>query len=124
MRPDPTVLLIVDDQPADRELLSRVFRRGGYEVVTAGGAVEALHLLQTRSDVALVVTDLLMPGGNGWVLTLEIRRLHSGLPVLLTSGVTEVDKPRDYLRADGCFYKSDPPERMLEMVEQCLRTRS
>ena len=123
MCPKPIVLLVVDDQPADRELLSRVFRKGGYEVLTAGSGLEALALLRERRDIALVVTDLLMPEGNGWVLTTEIRRLHRQLPVVLTSGATGVESPRAYLHADGCFLKSDPPGKMLEIVAECLPDR-
>jgi CheY-like chemotaxis protein len=60
----PTVLL-VDDEAAVRKALRRVFERAGLEVREADSATAALDLLAAEPGIAAVVSDFIMPGGNG-----------------------------------------------------------
>ena len=61
----------------------------GYTVVSAGDANEALGVLGARSDIALLFTDVVLPGGtNGVDLAGQARELRPGLRVLYTSGYT------------------------------------
>jgi len=54
-------------------------------VVLAKTCGEALELFQ-RHDIAAVITDFSLPGGNGAVLASQLKRLSPGLPILLISG--------------------------------------
>jgi len=79
-------VLIVDDEPLNRDLLRRVLQRE-YEVVDAEDAIVALAALEERSaDVRLVVCDQLMPGRNGTELAAEVRERWPDLPFILLTG--------------------------------------
>lgn len=61
-------ILVVDDDPGFLEFASFHLETNGYEVVTAQSASEAKSILQARSDIGLVVTDLKMPFEDGFVV--------------------------------------------------------
>ncbi len=84
-------LLVVDDEPALRRLLVRVFEREGFRVLDAGSG-EAAEIVWTEcaGDVQVLVTDIVMPGGmDGLELAHRLRLLRPELPVLFTSGYCE-----------------------------------
>src|SRR6266511_5289218 len=64
--PDPATrrVLVVDDEEEVRTLTARMLAAGGYCVITAAGALQALQLAESAT-VRLVVTDLRMPGMSG-----------------------------------------------------------
>jgi len=83
-------ILLVEDDVALRELLSRALRQAGYGVIVPATPEEALRLV--RDGVAapdLLVTDVVMPGMNGPALARELLALHPHLRVLLMSGYTD-----------------------------------
>jgi CheY-like chemotaxis protein len=99
MPPDPpattvdsrgvSTVLVVEDEPHVRELVRAVLARGGYAVVAASDAEEALALY--RADPAridLVLSDVLMPGRSGAELATQLRTITPHVPVLLMSGYT------------------------------------
>ncbi len=82
------IVLVVDDEPAVREVLRRMLDRQGFEVETAGTLAEALGNAN-GSGLALLVTDMVLPDGNGLDLVAAMRERTPGLPALLVSGYTE-----------------------------------
>ncbi len=84
------LLLVVEDDPALRALVVQLLHRLGYRTVSAGDAASALRLLAAETDVALLLADMVLPGGkNGAELSREAKALKPGLPVLFMSGYTE-----------------------------------
>ncbi len=82
-------VLIVDDEPAVRELISRWVSALGLEARTAGNADEALERLNERhSDLAVI--DIMMPGKTGLWLAGELRRDHPQTAVVLATGYTQL----------------------------------
>ncbi len=79
-RPPNGVLLIVDDMPDIRDALARVARRLGYAVETASGGEAALALI-AKTPIDIVLSDISMPGMNGFALAERVR--DRGIPVLL-----------------------------------------
>ncbi len=80
-------ILLVEDDPALREVTRRMLLRGGYEVLVAEDAVGALNLLRENAGrISLVVSDIVMPGMSGAELAEKIERTRPGLPILLMSG--------------------------------------
>ncbi len=63
--PIPARLLVVDDMPANRELLERRLRRFGHEVAVAEGGRQALGML-AKQDFDLVLLDITMPEVDGY----------------------------------------------------------
>lgn len=84
----PTVLLI-DDEPTFREMVTRILDRQGYRVLQARSAREALDLggdPETRID--LVLCDVCLPGSSGPDLARRLQVSNPGVPVLFTSGLS------------------------------------
>lgn len=76
-------VLVVDDQPVERLMVGRMAERmAGVSPVYAGDGREALEILASR-PVAVVLTDLQMPGMSGLELVEAVRSRHPGIPVVL-----------------------------------------
>lgn len=69
-----------------RELIEKVLRQAGYKVLMADSATAALNVLENEEGIALVLTDLIMPGMTGEALALEIERRYPKVGVVLMSG--------------------------------------
>src|SRR5712671_359241 len=82
---DGKTLLVVDDEPAIRELVAKVLCQEGYNALQAGGAAEALRLAATAT-IHLLITDFSMPGADGLELTRRFRTVYPKAPVLMVSG--------------------------------------
>ncbi len=92
--PNHTILLI-DDDPTLRELLSDHLLRAGYRVLAAANGPEGLRLV-TEAQSDLVVLDLMMPGMDGWEVCSQVRALSSIPIILLTAKSEEIDKLRGF----------------------------
>ena len=79
-------VLVVEDEDAVREYSREALVSLGYNVLTAADADTALTILDTTPGIALLFSDLGLPGMNGQALTDEASRRHPGLKVLLTTG--------------------------------------
>lgn len=83
-------ILIVDDEPTLRMLISDALEEGGYNVLTAKDGANALRYLESDSAVDLLITDVGLPGGmNGRQLADEARKHRPELKVLFVTGFAE-----------------------------------
>lgn len=83
-------ILVVEDDELVREHLIAQLKSLGYRITSATNGPEALEKLKQSSDIDLLFTDIVMPGGmNGRELADEAHKLHPALKVLFTSGYTE-----------------------------------
>jgi CheY-like chemotaxis protein len=84
----PTVILVVEDEALVRMIASDILtEKGGYRVLEAAHAEEALTLLESRHDVRLVFTDVEMPGSlDGFALARIVDMRFPGIKVIVTSG--------------------------------------
>jgi DNA-binding NtrC family response regulator len=74
-------ILIVDDDPSIREIITRLVNEMGYEGVKAGNGREAMDLLR-QSSFLLMITDMRMPEMDGFELTRSTRAEFPILPVI------------------------------------------
>jgi CheY-like chemotaxis protein len=102
----PTILL-VDDNPQVRDLLTR-FLDDRYDVVHAGDGERALEALRGLPDIQLVLTDVNMPNMDGLQLTRTIRRRYPGLAVVIITGMGREEVAIDALRAGATNYLRKP----------------
>ena len=85
-------ILLVEDQPAIREVISAYLKRLGYNVLTAPDGEAALRIAAIQQNtVDLVVTDLLMPNMGGRELATRLAQLHPETQVLFMSGYPDQD---------------------------------
>jgi two-component system, cell cycle sensor histidine kinase and response regulator CckA len=86
-------VLVVDDDPAIREVIHRILSSAAYRVVTAGNGQEALSLLSDPATPAdLILTDVVMPGMTAKTFLTQIQAQRPGLRVLFMSGY---ERPAD-----------------------------
>jgi PAS domain S-box-containing protein len=84
-------ILMVEDNPEVAEVSASLVEQLGYRVLRANDASDALDRLQRGYEVALVFSDIVMPGSmNGIALAQEIKNRYPHIPVLLTSGYSDV----------------------------------
>jgi CheY-like chemotaxis protein len=83
-------LLIVEDSPQLRELMSECLRDLGYSLLTAGNGAEAVDLLRTYSGpIHLMITDVVMPHMSGTELYQRVQKIRPGMKVVFISGYLE-----------------------------------
>jgi two-component system, NtrC family, response regulator AtoC len=78
-------ILLVDDDPTLIAVFEAVLRKGGYTVITAGNAEQALEILRT-SSISAIITDLHMPKMNGIVMLGQLAAEGSTIPAILVTG--------------------------------------
>ena len=82
------LILLVEDEVTIRGLAERVLRQYGYTVLVARNTAEAEVLAAETAGIALLLTDVVMPGGSGLVLAATLRSRMPALKVLVMSGFT------------------------------------
>jgi len=81
-------LLVVEDDAEVRKLAIDMLGELGYTTIESENAVQALATIDAHPEIALMITDVVMPGMNGRLLANEARVRRPGLPVLFTTGYT------------------------------------
>jgi len=119
----PATVLVVDDEPELRELLSEYLGRHGFAVQVAADAQAARQLLASQALPALAILDVNMPGENGLSLARWMRDAHPGLPFLmLTTAGETVDRIVGLeLGADDYLAKPCELRELLARVRAVLR---
>lgn len=118
-------VLIVEDDPATRDVVSALLQSQGFHPVTAEDGLEALHLLRAVKHRAprtpcLILLDLTMPrlGGS------EFRRAQlgdpvvAGVPVAVMSGATDLETKAKKMGAVAAITKPLDFERLLAVVKR------
>jgi len=83
----PAVILIVEDEPLLRELTVEVVEAAGFVALQAGDAEQAVALLEARADIAVVFTDVNMPGPmDGLDLAQAVHHRWPPIKILVASG--------------------------------------
>ncbi len=101
------VILVVDDEPAQRSVLAGFLRKQGMEVLTADSADEALRLAASRT-IDLVLTDLRMPGKDGLTLLDGLRSINPGVPVIVMTAFGTIATAVDAMKRGAADYLSKP----------------
>ena len=95
----PQNILVVDDEEVLTELTAEILKTGGHHVMTAYRASDALKIL-SENEVDIVISDVIMPGMNGFELAEKIKVNWPDVKVILVSGYNEQlesgEKVNDY----------------------------
>lgn len=103
----PKRILVVDDEPFVREVVSRWLSTEGYLPAVAASAEEALALL-ARDAFGLILTDVMMPGKSGLYVLEEARRLDPDVSVVMMTGVGDLDTAITALKKGAYGYLLKP----------------
>ena len=100
-------LLVVDDEPNIRELLSTSLRFAGFEVVAAGNGREALAKAESESP-DLIVLDVMLPDMDGFNVTRKLRSAGRHIPVLFLTAKDDTEDKVNGLTVGGDDYVTKP----------------
>jgi DNA-binding NarL/FixJ family response regulator len=111
-------VLLVEDEADTREMLGAAIERAGYRCVLAGGADEAIARAADPGLIDVVVTDVVMPGGDerGLVLIKELRAAGVRAPIIVITAYADVRKVKVALN-HGAAYLLEKPFRAPELLE-------
>ncbi len=98
-------ILVVDDEKPLRELIERILRKEGYEVLEAATTKEALKLIQ---EADLLLLDLRLPDGDGLELLRRIRRVDEGLPIIIITAYGSLKSLVDAMALNAYHYIPKP----------------
>jgi CheY-like chemotaxis protein len=125
LRATPAHLLVVEDDPANREVISKLFTGLGHRVTTASDGYEAYALLE-RSPVDCIICDVRMPGVSGRTLFEQVEELMPNLSrrFVFVTGDYGRRSTREFLERSGCPVVPKPyvVEELLAGVEYVLRS--
>jgi two-component system cell cycle sensor histidine kinase/response regulator CckA len=110
--------LVVEDEPAFRDLLCEQLRSRGYQVLVASNGVEALQIAeQYRGPIRMLITDVIMPQMSGPDLAKTLTKLRGDTDVLYMSGYTD-DKLSTILETDPELTLLQKPFHLDELVRK------
>lgn len=117
-------LLIVDDDPGIRDLLSRYLTEQGYDVKAVEDATEMDTYLKSSPEISLAILDLMLPGEDGLSIAKRLRASY-GLPIIMLSARGEdIDKIIGLeVGADDYLGKPFNPRELLARIRAVMRRK-
>lgn len=118
----PPTILVVDDTDLIRRLLVKLLSDHGYRVIAAADGPTAIQAAEAAPElIALLISDVSMPGMDGLELARRLRQRQTGLPVLFISGLGESALMAIGLKANqDYFLKPFNTQALLQRVQQLL----
>lgn len=114
----PAIVLVVEDEPLLRLAAVDLVEAAGFEAVPAADATEAVAILEARTDIRVVITDVDMPRGvDGMKLAAIIRDRWPPIKVIIVSG--HMDDPGNRIPAETVFFSKPYRE---EQIIDALRS--
>jgi CheY-like chemotaxis protein len=113
-----TTVLVVEDEPILRLLAVGLVEEAGFEAVEADNADQAILILESRTDIRIVFTDIEMPGSmDGMKLARAIRGRWPPIGLILTSGRSTI-RDDDIPERGRFFAKPYRPADIIETLQQ------
>ncbi len=120
-RDERPLLLAIDDDPAALQLLEDYLRDSAYQLVTTSDVDDALRLAR-EAQPAVIISDVVMPGINGWELLVNLKRdsATSYIPVIILT-VTDQEATAYSLGASVFLKKPANQEEILSVLERLIQ---
>jgi len=122
---EPRTVLVVDDEPAMREMLVSLLEEEGIRARPAASAEEAIESTR-ETDFDAVVSDIRMPGRDGIALLAELRQARPETPVILMTAFGSIDSAVDAMRSGAFDYITKPFKRgaVIASLERAFELRA
>ena len=121
--PEP-IILLVEDEPLVLLVAQDALEAGGYTVLPAQRASEALSLLDSRhAELSGLITDIRLPGGaDGWEIARHARELRADLPIVYTTADSAVDWPVQGVPNSAVIQKPYAGAQLLTAISTLMTT--
>ncbi len=123
LRGDLETILLVEDEPPLRRLARKLLERSGYRVLDAESGHDAMRVWdENRSEIQLVLTDMVMPGGmSGRDLAMRLRERSPDLRIIFTSGYT-TEIAGNLLERENIQFLAKPytPQQLTQIIHDTL----
>ena len=117
-------ILVVDDDPAIREMMGLALKRDGFDIMEAGSALEARQSINSRTP-DLILLDWMLPGQSGFEFARSLRKdaTHSQIPIIMLTARDEEEDKVAALEAGADDYVSKPfsVSELLARIRAVLR---
>jgi DNA-binding response OmpR family regulator len=116
-------ILVVDDEPQIREMLSMYFSSHGYETLAAGDSTQAMRSVE-ENKVDVVVLDIGLAEEDGLKLLEQLKSQHPDLHVIMLTGMGFVEdllQEAQQKGADGYVSKVLPLDELLTAIQRILK---
>jgi DNA-binding NtrC family response regulator len=115
-----TMILVVEDQPNEREALARMLRMAQYEVIATSSPDEAMSHLD--KPVELVISDLRLGDADGIDLLRRWKERRSETPFILVTAYGDVPTAVEAMKLGAADYMTKPvnPESLLQLIQKWL----
>lgn len=115
-------ILVVEDDPSTRKLMVAILKENGYHVFPAENGSAALEVLD-KQHIDLMITDIMMPGLDGYQLTEQLRENGYTMPILMvTAKETRKDMKKGFRAGtDDYMIKPVDEEEMILRIKAMLR---
>lgn len=121
------LLLLVEDEQTQRELLKALLEAEGFSVLAASDGEEALRVFaEVKNEVSLVISDLRMPGMDGYHLLLAMKLLRPDVMAIVVSGHINAQIEADLLREGAIAVLQKPlqPRNFLDLVRRSMNRQN
>ncbi len=116
-------VLLVEDEREVRKLTGAMLRGFGYKVIEAANAGEAFLICEQAPDqIALMVTDVVMPGMTGWQLAERLQKMRPGMKVIYISGYADEELTKRGALQNGVHFVQKPfdPQTLAAKIRELL----
>jgi DNA-binding response OmpR family regulator len=116
-------ILVVDDEPQIREMLSMYFASHGYETLSAGDSTQAIRAVE-ENEVDVAVLDIGLAEEDGLKLLEQLKAQHPELHVIMLTGMGFVEdllQEAQQKGADGYVSKVLPLDELLTAIQKILK---
>jgi CheY-like chemotaxis protein len=118
-------VLVVEDEPAVRDMTTRILARAGYDVVAVADGIEAIALADKGGQFDVLVSDVIMPDMSGIALADHLMDRHPLMGVVLLSGYTAETLDLERITARGATFVPKPVAsgELLDAVQRSPASR-
>ena len=118
-------ILVVDDEDSIREIVCSMLGSAGYATTSAASGIEALGILESGEQFALMLTDMMMAGMDGLALLERTKERFPDMPVIMVTAVHDISVALGSIRNGAYDYLLKPFEReqLLATVRRALENR-
>ena len=122
----PHTILVVDDEPEIRKLVTAMLTRNGYGVLTADSGENALRLFRNNPGIDLLLTDVVAPGMSGPMIADQIAQIRPDIKVVFMSGFDGTQVVQRYVVEKGysLLIKPFSMDQLQNTVRDVLNVKS